>query len=210
MLLHALVDGTGAEAATYEQDGLLIGIEAELFACILRCDIAVHHILPHGVAGLYDLVGREETLHAVVGHTDDAGLGAQHLVGLASVGVLLLDEAGHAETLSGIQCCCTGVTAYAHSHLRLKRTHDLLCQTFASEVVDDDANILWRVEGTRQSPDGQAFDLIASLWHTLHLHAAQCADKQYLRVGVLGHDGIGNAYCGKDVAASTASANDDS
>ena len=74
MLAHAFVYRAGPERASHEQDGLLVWVEAELPAGLLRGDVGIQHILAHGVSRHDDFLFREEPLHVVVGHADFVGL----------------------------------------------------------------------------------------------------------------------------------------
>ena len=89
---------------------------AEQFGGFLAGDGVAEEVLPYGVAGHDDFIGREELLHAFVGHADFARLLGQQFVGDAGVGVLLLYQGGDAHHAGGLQRGSTGIAAYAYGH----------------------------------------------------------------------------------------------
>ena len=66
----------------------------------------------------------------------------KHLVGLAGIGVLLLDEARHTETMSCVEGGSAGVSTYSYGHVRLEGADDTLGHELAAQEVNDDTDVL--------------------------------------------------------------------
>ena len=210
MLEHALVDGTGSQTAADEQDGLLRRVESQALDGLLMGDRRVEQGLANGVARQDNLLGREETLHALVGHTDLLGLGGQVLIRQTGITVLLLDECGNSQTVGCSQGGSTGITAHADGHVGLEFAQEFLGEPFALQVINSHTDVRRFPQGTEESPDGQSLDLITSRRYALHLHAPHGSYKQDTGVGLQCLDGIGNRDGREDMSACSASADDDS
>src|SRR5574344_1761443 len=76
----------------------------------------------------------------------------------------------------------------------------------ASEVIHYYSNIGERIERPLEPPRRNAFNSVTCSRHTLHLHLACCAHKEYLCIwpGLL--YGIGNGDCREDMSSRAASA----
>ena len=70
------------------------------------------------------LFGREPLVEVVVSYADGLGLLAHVAVGLAWIGVLLLDDGGNAKEIGRHQCRSAGETANADNHIWLETFQD--------------------------------------------------------------------------------------
>ena len=74
MLKDTLIDGPGTQTAAYEQDCFLAWVETETLNGFLFRYGGVESCLTNRVSCQNNLVGREETLHALVCHAYLLGL----------------------------------------------------------------------------------------------------------------------------------------
>ena len=125
--------------------------------------------LPHGITSLDDLVGREETLHAVIGNTYLLRFLCQQLIGDASIRVLFLYQARDSHRGSLVKGGTTGIASYTHSYLRTELLDNLLSHALTLPYLIENLDILEQVLAVKTA-DGETFDLIASGGDTLHLH----------------------------------------
>ena len=209
VVAHALVDGARAEAAAHKQNGLLVGGETELAPGLLAGERRGEHVLTHGVSGHDNLVGREESLHALVGYAYLGSLLGQQPVGDPGVAVLLLDEAGDAALGTHVEGGAAGIAANTHGRHGTEVFDDVLGHALAFPNAEKHGDVFQQVLAI-EAADGQPLNLVACRRHALHLHASECTDNQNLGIGMLGLDGIGNGDGREDVASGTASADDDS
>ena len=142
VLQHALVDGAGAKATTYQQNGFLGRIETKGLDGILARNLCVEQSLTYGISCKDNLVGREETLHSLVSHTDLGGFLGQQLVGNTCVWVLLLNQAGDTHGGSLVKGRTAGITANTYSYLRLKILDNLLGHTLALPYLVQNLKVL--------------------------------------------------------------------
>ena len=167
---------------------------------------AVQEVLADGVAGEDDLIGREETVHAFVGHTDLGGFVFEDLVGDPGKAVLLLEEDGDAHLGCGPHGCTGGVAADADTDVGLEVTDDRTDLTQGLDEVDEDGDILPGL-GAVEAADREADDAIARLGDTLHLHAPEGTDEEDIRLGVELLEGVGNTDCGENMSSGPAAGN---
>ena len=141
-----------------------------------------------------------------VGHADGFGLLAHIAVGLARIGVLLLDDGWNAQPVGGLQGRATGKTTHANHHIGLEAPEDAYGFGHAANELERQAQ---RRSVLGEPADPQPFNAIARLGHALHLHAALGSDKQNLSLRKPPLQGIGNGNGGKNVAARASTANHD-
>ena len=201
----AFVDAQGALAATDKQGDGFRCVELEelgrFFAGAVEGDVG-----PQGVAREVDLLGREPLVEMVVSHTDGFGFLAHVAVGLARIGVLLLDDGGDAEPVGGFQCGSAGEASDANHHVGLETLQDTA--GFGQAAGEFEGQAEGR-EVLGETADPQSFDGVACLGHAFHLHAAFRSDKQDVGLGKSAFQGIGDGDGGEDMAARAAATNHD-
>ena len=181
MLQHTLVDGAGTQAATNQQNGLLGRVETEGAHGIVVLQRGLQQLLAHGVTRQHNLIGREETLHALVSHTDFRRLLGQQLIGDTGIRVLFLQQTGDAFGGSHIERRATGIASYADGYLWTELLDNLLGHALALPYLVEYLDILQQVLAV-EALYGQTFYLVAGGWHTLHLHASQGTHEQNFRI----------------------------
>ena len=190
-LQHTLIERTGTEATTHDEDGLLRGVEAEGAHSIVVRNGSLQEVLPHGITRKLDLLFREETLHALVGHADAVGLLGQQLVGDTGVGVLLLQQRGNAHRTGLLECRTARITTHAHSYVRTEIADDTACLAAALHQTPQHGNILEQVLAV-EAAHRQTDDTVSCSRHALHLHTILGTHEEYLGIGTLSLHGIGN------------------
>ena len=123
--LHGVIDGASTQTAAHYQDGFLGHIEAEAAHGFIMVGLMGEQVLTHRVAREYDFVGREEVLHALIGHTDLAGTLGEQLIRYTGERVLLLYQDRNTHLAGSLQGRAAGKSAYAHSYLWLEVLDDL-------------------------------------------------------------------------------------
>ena len=117
-----------------------------------------------------------------------------------------MDDGRNAQIVGTHQRRPAGETAHTNHHIGLEAFQD-------GDGMVDTARELQRqqkrLDFLGEAADPQAFNRVASLGHTFHLHAAFGTDKQDVGLGKSPFQGIGNGDGGKDVAASATTTNHD-
>ena len=90
----AFVDAQGTLAASDKQHDGHVRVEAKVLCSFFAWRIG-GDVCPQRIAGQMDAVGGKPLLHVVISHTDGFGFFAHIAVGLARIGVLLLDDGGN-------------------------------------------------------------------------------------------------------------------
>ena len=209
VLHYALVHSPCAEASANDKYRLLVLVEAERAQGLGLRHLRVEQSLAHGVARLYDFVGREEAFHAVVGHAYTVNLLGEYLVRHAGIRVLLLYEAWNAPLGALVKHGATGVTAHPDGSHRPEVAYYLLGHTLAFPYLEEHGYVLQHVLPV-EAADGQADDTVSRVGHALHLHTPESAHEKDVGVGILGPYGVGYGNGGEYMASRTASADDDS
>ena len=209
MLQHALVHGPGSQAATNDEDGLLVGVEPHGLAGLSTAERTVEERLAHGISREHKFVGGEEPLHALVGHADLAGFLGQQLVGDTGIGVLLLDEARDTHVGAFVECGTAGIATHAHCHHGAELADDLLGQALALPYLVEHCDIAQQVLAV-ETANRQTLDVISCGGHALHLHASFCPYEENLGIGPFHLDGISNGDGREDVSPCASSADNDS
>ena len=163
-------------------------------------------ISSQGIAREVDLLGREPLVEVVVGHTDGLGFLTHVAVGLARIGVLLLDDGRDAQPVGGFQRGTAGETTHTNNHIGMETLQDAACLAQATDEFEGQAECR---EVFGKSADPQTLDRITRLGHALHLHAALRTDKEDVDLGESPLQGIRNGNGGKDVAARATTTNHD-
>ena len=161
-----------------------------------------------GIAGEAYAVGREETLHAFIGHADAAGAFGQQLVGDAGIGVLFLQQRGDSYFLGHVESGSAGISAHAYGHGGPEVGDNAAGEPAALEKFEEYGEILPPLLPV-EAGHGQTFDVVACGGDALHFHASFGTDKKYLCIRAFGAYGVGNGNGGKDVSACSAAADDD-
>ena len=189
------VDRAGTQRAAYDK---------ERFSIIDYRFSTLQKILPYRIAGEDDLIGREETLHTFVGYADLGGFILEDLIGHAGKTVLLLEQDRDAHVSGRPHGCAGRISADADSDVGLEIADDLLHLVNGLGEVDEYRHVLPGL-GTVEPAHRQTDDLVPCLRYTLHLHAPQRTDKQYLRLRIQFLQRVCNRYSGKYMTACTSS-----
>ena len=169
----AFVDAQCTLAPANQQHYRFAGVDTEIGGCFLTVTVAVD-VATKRVAGEMDLLFREPLLQTVVGNTDGAGFLADVAVGLARVGVLLLDDGRDMKRASGFQRGATGEATYTDHSVRLELLQDSRSLIHAVENLDGQEE---GFDALCKPADPQPFNRIACFRDAVHLHASFGADK---------------------------------
>ena len=78
---QCLIDSTGSQTASQNQDGLPARVETEQMGRFFTRNRVVEQGLSHGITRQQNLLGREELFHSFVGHANAVSFLSQQLVG---------------------------------------------------------------------------------------------------------------------------------
>ena len=119
----ALVDAQGTLAAAHQQRNRFVRVEMEVFGSFFAGAVE-DDVGPQRIAREVYLFGGEPLVQVVVGHADGLGFLAHIAVGLARIGVLLLNDRGDAQVVGSHQSRSAGKAAHANHHIGLEAFQD--------------------------------------------------------------------------------------
>ena len=140
--LHGVVEGRAAETSSDDEDVLLLRVEAikvESFLLHLFC--CGYDLLSDRISCKDNLVGREESFHSFICHTDLSGLFSKNLVGQARKAVLLLNEGGNTQTGGCPQKGSAGISSHAYCYVRSELPDDLFSHRHALDDLEGERQI---------------------------------------------------------------------
>ena len=209
MTQDALVNRPCTQTSANEQNRLLRRVETEGSHGLVAANGRFQQCLTNGISRQHQAVGREKSLHTLVGNADFLGFLAQNHIRFSGKGILFLNQVGNTHTASRLQRRKTGVSTHTDSHVGLKFADDFAHHSVALPHFVGQRDVFQQIR-TVETANRQSFDVVARRRYALHFHPSLGTDKQNFRLRLLFPDGIGNRDGRKNVAARSASADDDS
>ena len=163
----------------------------------------------NGIARQDDLILGEEALHVGISDTDLVGPPCEELIRHPGVGVLLLDERGDTQALSGLERRGTGIASDTDDDLGLELSDDITSGDECTQEVTYDSHIAPQMLSVKTS-DLQSSDGEARLGHTLHLHTPLGPDEEDIYLRIATAESFGDGDGGEDMTARSSTANDGS
>ena len=138
---HA-VDAASPKAAPDAEDNRLRRVKLEERTTLLPCSSHLLNVSTDRIAGKDQLVGRKETLHALVGHTDAVCTPRESLVGESCIGVLLLQKCGVAHTLGHAERWLAGKAPDTDNNIGLETAQNAAHYAAAAQHLEGQLQVL--------------------------------------------------------------------
>lgn len=122
-----------------------------------------------------------------------------------------MQQRGDSQLRGSLQCGTAGKAPHPNGQIRLELAHDLLSLVHSLQHHHRQTQIAHHTVERLLPADAvnlQSLNGIARLRDATHLHFVTCPDKQYLRIGILCLDFIGNGQRRENMSTGAASADD--